>query len=96
MGFLHLYGSSAPEIEGREENTVEMYPFFFLKDTAILLLILNYYVFLVFFYPDFLNHSDNFIQANPFVTPLHIQPEWYFLPLFCVLRSLPNKTQGII
>jgi ubiquinol-cytochrome c reductase cytochrome b subunit len=45
--------------------------------------------------PDFLGHPDNYIKANPFFTPLHITPEWYFLPLYAVLRSIPNKLLGI-
>ena len=51
---------------------------------------------LVFFAPNFLNHPDNFIPANPAVTPAHIVPEWYFLPFYAILRSVPNKLGGVI
>jgi quinol-cytochrome oxidoreductase complex cytochrome b subunit len=76
MGYLHKVGSAAPEVDGHKEvSTLPMDPFFLLKDTTMLLLLFNYYVFLVFFHPDFLSHPDNFIQADPFITPRHIQPE---------------------
>jgi ubiquinol-cytochrome c reductase cytochrome b subunit len=97
MSYLHKSGSTAPYTDGHTElSSLPMIPFFLFKDSTILLLLFNYYFYLVFYFPEFLSHSDNFIQANPFVTPLHIQPEWYFLPLFFILRSLPNKIQGII
>jgi ubiquinol-cytochrome c reductase cytochrome b subunit len=54
--------------------------------------------FLIFicFVPDFLSHTDNYIPANPLVTPTHIVPEWYFLPFYAILRSIPNKVGGIV
>jgi len=50
----------------------------------------------VFFYPNVLGHSDNYIPANPLVTPAHIVPEWYFLPFYAILRSIPNKLGGVV
>jgi ubiquinol-cytochrome c reductase cytochrome b subunit len=50
----------------------------------------------VFFAPNFLGHPDNYIEANPLVTPAHIVPEWYFLPFYAILRSIPNKLGGVI
>jgi len=59
-----------------------------------------YYFFvlfiLVFKYPNLLGHSDNYILANPTVTPAHIVPEWYFLPFYAILRSITDKLQGVI
>ena len=49
-----------------------------------------------FFYPNALGHSDNYIPANPLVTPPHIVPEWYFLPFYAILRSIPHKLGGVI
>ena len=49
-----------------------------------------------FFAPDVLGHSDNYIAANPMVTPEHIVPEWYFLPFYAILRSIPDKLGGVI
>jgi len=51
--------------------------------------------FFVFFYPNTLGHSDNYIPANPLVTPAHIVPEWYFLPFYAILRSIPDKLGGV-
>ena len=50
----------------------------------------------MYYAPNFLGHSDNYIQANPMVTPAHIVPEWYFLPSYAILRSIPNKLLGVI
>jgi ubiquinol-cytochrome c reductase cytochrome b subunit len=50
----------------------------------------------VFKYPNYLGHPDNYIEANPLVTPAHIVPEWYFLPFYAILRSIPNKLGGVI
>lgn len=55
-----------------------------------------FYLYLVFFNPDLAGHPDNYIIANPMVTPPHIVPEWYFLPYFAVLRSIDNKTMGVL
>jgi len=51
---------------------------------------------LVFYFPNLLGHSDNYILANPTVTPAHIVPEWYFLPFYAILRSITDKLQGVI
>jgi ubiquinol-cytochrome c reductase cytochrome b subunit len=50
----------------------------------------------VFFMPNVLGHSDNYIRANPLVTPTHIVPEWYFLPFYAILRSVPDKLTGVL
>ncbi|MEK9545066.1 MAG: cytochrome b, partial [Pelagibacteraceae bacterium] len=50
----------------------------------------------VFFSPNVLGHSDNYIQANPLVTPAHIVPEWYLLPFYAILRSVPDKLGGVL
>ena len=51
---------------------------------------------LVCFYPNLLGHTDNYIPANPMVTPAHIVPEWYFLPFYAILRSIPHKLGGVV
>ena len=58
--------------------------------------ILIFYLFLVFFEPNLLGHPDNYIQANPLVTPSHIVPEWYFLPFYAILRAVPDKFYGVV
>ena len=95
MGLLHDKGSRAPMILPEEYSKTSLFPYFFLKDLVFFYMIGIGFIFLVFFYPNFLNHADNFIQANSFSTPTHIQPEWYFLPFFCILRCIPSKDQGI-
>jgi len=50
----------------------------------------------VFYIPNYLGHADNYIPANPSVTPAHIVPEWYFLPFYAILRAIPNKLGGVI
>jgi len=50
----------------------------------------------VFFFPNIFIDPENFIKANPLVTPTHIQPEWYFLPIYAILRSIPNKLGGVL
>ncbi len=55
-----------------------------------------FYCYFVFFLPNYLGHADNYIEANPLVTPAHIVPEWYFLPFYAILRSIPDKLAGVI
>jgi len=58
--------------------------------------LLTLFSFFVFYYPNALGHSDNYIPANPLVTPPHIVPEWYFLPFYAILRSIPDKLGGVL
>lgn len=55
-----------------------------------------FYFYFVFFAPNSLGHPDNYIVANPMVTPTHIVPEWYFLPFYAILRSIPDKLGGVV
>ena len=55
-----------------------------------------FFFIFVFFYPNVLGHTDNYIPANPLVTPTHIVPEWYFLPFYAILRSIPDKLMGVV
>jgi ubiquinol-cytochrome c reductase cytochrome b subunit len=94
---LHKTGSSNPlGIRAKRLEKIPFYPYFIVKDLLGVLLVLIPYSLLVFFYPELLGHSDNYIKANPLVTPSHIVPEWYFLPLYGILRSILDKTYGII
>jgi len=69
---------------------------FLIKDFLSLFIILEFFFYFIFFNPNYLGHPDNFIQANPLQTPPHIVPEWYFLIFYSMLRSIPNKTLGIL
>jgi ubiquinol-cytochrome c reductase cytochrome b subunit len=94
-----MEGSSNPfTIENRDVNVfyLPLYPYFFIKDligVVIFSIVISYFIF---FNPNVLGHSDNYIEANSMVTPEHIVPEWYFLPFYAILRSIPNKEIGII
>jgi len=94
LALLHEYGSTHP-IGSESINSVPFYPYFWLKDFFSLALMLLFLSILVFFYPNSLGHPSNYIQADPMVTPEHIVPEWYFLPFYAILRSVPDKLLGI-
>jgi quinol-cytochrome oxidoreductase complex cytochrome b subunit len=72
------------------------YPFFLIKDLYGVLLFFMFFSVFVFFMPNALGHPDNYILANPLVTPTHIVPEWYFLPFYAILRAVPDKLGGVI
>jgi ubiquinol-cytochrome c reductase cytochrome b subunit len=94
---LHKAGSSNPlGVRTTKLDKVNFYPFFLVKDLFGIFLSLIFYAIFVFFFPESLGHSDNYINANPLVTPAHIVPEWYFLPMYGILRSISSKTYGII
>lgn len=94
---LHKSGSSNElGIRSHYLNKISFYPYFLVKDFFGLFIILFLFSIFVFFFPEAFNHSDNYIKANPLVTPAHIVPEWYFSPLYGILRSILNKTYGII
>jgi len=67
-----------------------------IKDLYGVCLFLIFFGIFLFFAPNLLGHPDNYIQANPMVTPPHIVPEWYFLPFLAILRSIPDKLSGVI
>jgi quinol-cytochrome oxidoreductase complex cytochrome b subunit len=94
---LHKAGSSNPlGIRSTKLDKINFYPYFLVKDLFGLFLVLIAFATFVFFYPESLGHTDNYIKANPLVTPSHIVPEWYFLPMYGILRSITSKTYGII
>jgi ubiquinol-cytochrome c reductase cytochrome b subunit len=73
-----------------------MHPFFVFKDLVTILSFFLVLSVVVFFYPNLMGHSDNYLEANPMVTPASIVPEWYLLPFYAILRSIPNKLLGVI
>lgn len=101
LGLLHDVGSSDPLSLDCNKNfihpaTITFFPYFFVKDLfAFFSGLLVFFIF-VFFMPNVLGHADNYINADPMVTPAHIVPEWYFLPFYAILRSIPNKLGGVI
>ncbi len=93
---LHTKGSNNPLGINTRVETIPFYPYFYVKDlfaAFFLLLVLSFFLFM---YPNALGHPDNYIIANSLVTPPHIVPEWYFLPFYAILRSVPDKLGGVI
>jgi ubiquinol-cytochrome c reductase cytochrome b subunit len=79
-----------------KKDAIPFHPYFTIKDLvgfAVFFLIFGYFLF---FYPNALGHPDNYIPANPLVTPTHIVPEWYFLPFYAILRAVPDKLGGVL
>lgn len=95
LSLLHNTGSNNPLGINTNLDTIPFYPYFYVKDLLAFLLLIALFSFFVFFYPNALGHSDNYIPANPLVTPAHIVPEWYFLPFYAILRSIPDKLGGV-
>ena len=96
---LHVPGNNNPigiEIKKPSNDTVPFHPYIVIKDLFALLLFLIVFAFFVFYSPNILGHADNYIEANPLVTPAHIVPEWYLLPFYAILRSIPDKLFGVI
>lgn len=94
--FLHQTGSNNPLGINRNLDKIPFHPFFSFKDLVGFLIILFILIILTIINPYLLGDPDNFIPANPLVTPVHIQPEWYFLFAYAILRSIPNKLGGVI
>ena len=96
---LHVPGNNNPigiDIKKPSNDTVPFHPYIVIKDLFALLIFLIVFAFFVFYSPNILGHSDNYIEANPLVTPAHIVPEWYLLPFYAILRSVPDKLLGVI
>jgi quinol-cytochrome oxidoreductase complex cytochrome b subunit len=96
LSLLHTTGSNNPLGINKNIDTVSFYPYFYVKDLFAFLALVAFFSFFVFFYPNALGHADNYIPANPLVTPAHIVPEWYFLPFYAILRSIPDKLGGVV
>lgn len=94
--FLHLTGSINPIGSNRDLNKIPFNFYFIIKDIFGFNLIILFFLILILQYPYNLSDPDNFIPANPIITPIHIQPEWYFLFAYAILRSIPNKLGGVI
>nr|YP_010722473.1 cytochrome b [Parnassius stubbendorfii]WDV10756.1 cytochrome b [Parnassius stubbendorfii]WGU45545.1 cytochrome b [Parnassius stubbendorfii] len=94
--FLHQTGSNNPLGINSNLDKIPFHPFFTFKDLIGFILMLMLLIMLTLTNPYLLGDPDNFIPANPLVTPIHIQPEWYFLFAYAILRSIPNKLGGVI
>jgi ubiquinol-cytochrome c reductase cytochrome b subunit len=95
IALLHKDGSTNPLGVDSGVDKVPFYPYFFVKDLFALVCFLLFFGIFVFYFPNALGHPDNYIPADPMQTPAHIVPEWYFLPFYAVLRSIPDKLGGV-
>lgn len=92
---LHDIGSTNPAANVNYLDNIKFYPYFLLKDLISFLVLIFVLTYLIHFKPNMLGHPDNYIKANPLITPKHIVPEWYFLPFYAILRSVPSKLGGV-
>ncbi|MCL4148590.1 UNVERIFIED_CONTAM: hypothetical protein GTU68_064448 [Idotea baltica] len=90
---LHHVGNTNPTgVDIRKDSL----PFYAIKDLYAIVIFLIFFVAFTFFAPNYLGHPDNYIEANPLVTPAHIVPEWYFLPFYAILRAITAKLGGVL
>lgn len=92
---LHTHTSNNPLGVEFGKDSVPFYPYYVVKDLYGVVLFLLLFSLFLFFAPNLLGHPDNYIPANPMVTPAHIVPEWYFLPFYAILRAIPDKLMGV-
>jgi len=93
---IHVHGSNNPNGVTSNGDRYAMHPYFIFKDLVTIFAFFLVLSIIVFFYPNLLGHSDNYIPADPMVTPASIVPEWYLLPYYAILRSIPNKLLGVL
>nr|YP_011007992.1 apocytochrome B [Choristocarpus tenellus]WBP69823.1 apocytochrome B [Choristocarpus tenellus] len=97
LGLLHKDGSNNPIGIKNKLANLDFYPYFYVKDlVGFFCFTCFFYLFFTFYIPNYLGHPDNYIPADSIKTPLHIVPEWYFLPFYAVLKAIPHKTGGIL
>nr|YP_004857886.1 cytochrome b [Stenopirates sp. HL-2011]AEK26852.1 cytochrome b [Stenopirates sp. HL-2011] len=94
--FLHQTGSNNPLGTNSNYEKMSFHPYFSSKDIMGMMIMVYIYLMLNFLQPNLLSDPENFMPANPMITPIHIQPEWYFLFAYAILRSIPNKLGGVI
>src|SRR5579862_7425233 len=94
---LHMVGQNNPTgVEPKtEKDTVAFTPYATVKDGFFIGVFCLLFAWFVFYLPNYLGHSDNYIMANPGQTPTHIVPEWYYLPFYAILRAIPSKLLGV-
>ncbi len=95
LALLHRDGSTNP-IRVPNVECVPFYPYYYVKDLFSLTVLSFFFLILLFYFPNLLGHRDNYILGGPMATPEHIVPEWYFLPFYAILRTVPSKFGGIL
>lgn len=94
--FLHQTGSNNPLGISRNQDKIPFHPYFVFKDIIGFVIFLTTIILLVLIDPYLLGDPENFNPANPLRTPPHIQPEWYYLFAYAILRSIPHKLGGVV
>ena len=79
-----------------KQDTIPFHPYYTVKDAFAIVVFMILFAWFVFYSPNYMGHPDNYIGANPLVTPAHIVPEWYFLPFYAILRAVPDKLGGVL
>ena len=95
---LHTTGSNNPtglDLKDKQDS-IPFHPYYTVKDLFGLAIFLIFFSAFLFYAPNYMGHPDNYIPANPLVTPAHIVPEWYFLPFYAILRAVPDKLGGVL
>ena len=93
---LHVHGSGNPIGISGNMDRIPMHSYFIFKDLITVFVFIFIFSLFVYFSPNTLGHSDNYIPGNPMVTPASLVPEWYLLPFYAILRSIPDKLGGVI
>ena len=95
---FHTTGNNNPTgIQPKsKQDTLPFHPYYTMKDLFAIVVFMIFFAWFVFYTPNYMGHPDNYIEANPLVTPAHIVPEWYFLPFYAILRAVPDKLGGVI
>ncbi|WP_119308327.1 cytochrome b [Cohaesibacter haloalkalitolerans] len=95
---FHVVGNNNPTgVEVKDsKDTVPFTPYYTVKDIFAAVVFLVFFAWMMFMVPNFMGHPDNYVPADPLVTPPHIVPEWYFLPFYAILRAIPDKLGGVL
>ncbi len=103
MVILHIWALHIPSNNNptgisikTKADTLNFHPYYTVKDAFAIVVFLMIFSYFLFFKPDSMGHPDNFIPANPYSTPAHIVPEWYYLPFYAILRAVPDKLMGVV
>lgn len=96
LALLHAVGGTNPIGVEMNVDPIPFYPYAYVKDLFAAVFFFSLFSLFLYFYPNAMGHPDNYIPANPMVTPAHIVPEWYFLPFYAILRSIPDKLGGVL
>ena len=95
---FHTTGNNNPSgVQPKtKQDTIPFHPYYTIKDLFAIVVFMVFFSWFAFYLPNYMGHADNYIEANPLVTPAHIVPEWYFLPFYAILRAVPDKLGGVI